>query len=333
VALADNTVGRLIAKGAPLPAKGERAFDTVHEVVAGDPESVLKIYVLEGDNQRADRNIAIGLVELKGTDLRRTLPAGERVTIRYKLDESKTLSAEVFFEFVKESRLMVRQYERPTLTASEIEVELEHEKARMVEVKNAAPTISVSGIEQTIAEIQSEAAVAGFEPDAGQKSAQRMLEVKDAIDALHKSSEWDLLITELKDYRQSAQGLLSSVGKAEQQQRLETLMAWAETAVESHSIDDLRKVVEDLRGLYFTVLFAQDDFWRSQFERLRDAPEYVDPLRAQRLIEEANRAVKRSDIASLRTIVWELHDLLPSSQRGALDRRFHDAGLKAQLNQ
>jgi hypothetical protein len=54
----------------------------------------------------------------------------------------------------------------------------------------------------------------------------------------------------------------------------------------------------------------------------------VAALRAERLIEEGDRAIKRSDVPSLRTIVWELHGLLPSSQRGALDRRFHDAGLK-----
>ena len=205
---------------------------------------------------------------------------------------------------------------------------MRNEKTRLAEVQNAASAISVTGIEQKLAEIQAEATMSAVEPDSGQKAAQRMLEVKQAIDTLQKSSEWDLLAKELDDYRESSRELLASVGKPEQQQRLEKVLMRAEDAIASHSIDNLRKVVEDLRDLYFAVLLAQDDFWRSQFDRLRDEPEYVDALRAQRLIEEGDRAIKRSDIPSLRTIVWELHGLLPSSQRGALDRRFHDAGLK-----
>lgn len=110
--------------------------------------------------------------------------------------------------------------------------------------------------------------------------------------------------------------------------RSEKMLIRANDAIAAHSIDNLRKIVEDLRDLYYAVLFSQDDFWRSQFERLRNEPEYIDSLKAERLIEEGDRALKRNDIPSLRTIVWELHGLLPSSQRGALDRRFHDAGLK-----
>ena len=328
VALADNTIGPLIAKGVPLPAKGERSFETAHEVVAGDPDSILKIYVLEGDYARADRNIAIGLVELKGTDLRRTLPAGEIVKIGYRLDESKTLSAEAFFEFVKESRPMVREYERPTLSANEIEIEVRNEKTRLAEVQNAASTISVGSLERKLSEIQAEIAMSAVEPDSGQKAAQRMLEVKQAVDIIQKSSEWDLLAKELDDYRESARELLGSAGTPEQQQRLEKLLIRADDAISAHSLDNVRKIVEDLRDLYYAVLFAQDDFWRSQFNRLRNETDYIDALKSQRLIEEGDRALKRSDIPSLRTIVWELHGLLPTSQRGALDRRFHDAGLK-----
>lgn len=155
-----------------------------------------------------------------------------------------------------------------------------------------------------------------------------MLEIKQAIDALEKASEWDLLVADLRDYRELAQNLLNAVGTPEQKSKLEKVLAQGDAAIQSNSIDDLRKAVEDLRHMYWAVSFAQDEFWKSQFDRLSDEPEYVDPLGAQRLIEEGSRAVKRSDIASLRTIVWELHGLLPSSQQGTLDRRFANAGLK-----
>src|SRR5208283_87714 len=103
-----------------------------------------------------------------------------------------------------ESRPMERQYERPTLSSNEIEIELRNEKTRLAEVQSAASAISVTGIEQKLAEIQAEATMSAVEPDSGQKAAQRMLEVKQAIDTLQKSSEWDLLAKELDEYRESS---------------------------------------------------------------------------------------------------------------------------------
>ncbi len=97
VALKQNDTEVIIPKGTPLPAKGTQTLVSAHEVVAGDPRSALKIYVFEGDEQRADRNYGIGLMELRGDQLRTSLPADETIEITYRIDESKTLSAEAIF--------------------------------------------------------------------------------------------------------------------------------------------------------------------------------------------------------------------------------------------
>ncbi len=73
---------------------------------------------------------------------------------------------------------------------------------------------------------------------------------------------------------------------------------------------------------------SQDEFWKAQFAQLWEEPEFVDPLTAERLKEEGMRALKRDDISSLRTIVWDLYRLLPTWQQGKLDMRFGDAGLR-----
>ena len=106
------------------------------------------------------------------------------------------------------------------------------------------------------------------------------------------------------------------------------MLAQADIAVQSRSVDDLRKLAAEVRRLYWQISFSQDDFWKAQFERLCNEGEYVDPLKAERLKEEGARATKRNDVPSLRTIVWELYGLLPTSQQGKLDLRFEDAGLR-----
>ena len=84
MALEDNQVQIIIQNGSPLPAKGTQKFVTAHEVIAGNRNSSLKIYVLEGDNPRADRNIKIGEIVLYGDEIKRSLPAGETVEITYR---------------------------------------------------------------------------------------------------------------------------------------------------------------------------------------------------------------------------------------------------------
>ena len=83
-----------------------------------------------------------------------------------------------------------------------------------------------------------------------------------------------------------------------------------------------------LRDIYWAIALSQDGFWKAQFAQMCEETEFVDPLKAERLKEEGLRAQKREDIGSLRTIVWDLYRLLPTSQQGKLDLRFGDAGLR-----
>lgn len=183
-------------------------------------------------------------------------------------------------------------------------------------------------MKRAIAAIEADGELEANEPDSRQKSAQRLIEVKERLDLLEKASEWELLVADLREYGNSGQQLLSSVGTPAQQETLQRLLAEGDVAIQSHSVDDVRRIAEELRHLYWQTSFSQDGFWKGQFERLRDDSEYVDPLRAERLIEEGDRALKRDDIPSLRTIVWELFGLLPSWQQSKLDLRFENAGLR-----
>jgi molecular chaperone DnaK len=328
VALEQNESHVIIPKGTPLPAKGTQTFITVREVAAGNPKSTLRIYVLEGDDPRSDRNYGIGLMELKGDELRRSLPAGETVEITYRLDDSKSLSAEAVFPSLREARQMIFRPERPSLTAGEIDLEIRKEKERLEEVERAAPEKVGSHIGRHIVLIEKEKEAAADDPDARQKAAQQLIELKQAVDALQRSSEWELLVAELDGYRDSTKRVVESRGTDDQRRDLPHILRKADAALAQHNIGDLRHVVEQLRDTYWSVAFAQDDFWKAQFAQMWEESEFVDPLKAERLKEEGMRAMKRSDISSLRTIVRDLYNLLPTWQQGKLDMRFGDAGLK-----
>lgn len=327
VALQNNEIEIIIPNGSPLPAKGFHKFVTAHEVVAGNRKSTLTIYVLEGDNSRADRNIQVGEIVLYGDEIHRSLPAGEVVEVTIRLDESKTPSAEAVFPSLREARQMKYRPERPELQAADIDLELRKEKERIAELERAAPQKLGSQIVSQIALMERERDAAAEDPDARQKAAQQLLELKQAIDEARRSSEWELLLVELDGYRNGTKRI-EAYGKEGQQRQYADMLKAADSAVANHDPQRLRTSVQQLGDLYWAVAMSQDDFWKGQFSQLLEETDFVDPLKAERLKEEGMRAFKRDDISSLRTIVWDIYGLLPTWQQGKLDMRFPDAGLR-----
>ena len=224
-------------------------------MVAGDPGSALKIYVLEGDEQRADRNYGIGLMELRGDQLRTSLPADETVEITYRIDESKTLSAEAVFPSIREVRPMTRHLERPSLTAEEIDIEISKEKERLEAVQRAAPEKIGSDIGRQIVLIEKEKVAAADDPDSRQKAAQQLIELKQAVDSLQKSAEWELLVADFEGYRRSTEQLVGANGTGDQQRELPQLLKNADAAVKEQNIANLLKAVDHIRDIYLDNRF------------------------------------------------------------------------------
>jgi molecular chaperone DnaK len=329
VALEDNAIQVIIPRGTPLPAKGTQTFHTNREIVAGNPKSVLPIYVVEGDNPRADRNRKIGEVIVRGNEIKRSLPLGETVEITYRLDESKNLSVEAVFSVLREPIAAHFDGERIELDTEEIEIELQKERTRLERIEQAAPDkINTEAAQQIIAiERVKDAAAAVGEHDAKQAAMDRLIELKKVLDALERSSSWEILVAKFESYRYDGD-YIQAFGKPKQHADFLAALENAESALSSHDENALRDSLERMTDIYWDITRERDDFWKMQFTILNDDGQFVDPLRSEQLKEEGFRALKRGDIGTLRTIVIELMDLQPSWQKGKLDMRFSDAGLR-----
>jgi len=329
VALEDNAIQVIIPRGTPLPAKGTQTFHTNREIVAGNPKSVLPIYVVEGDNPRADRNRKIGEVIVRGNEIKRSLPPGETVEITYRLDESKNLSVEAVFSVLREPIAAHFDGERIELDTEEIEIELQKERTRLERIEQAAPDkINTEAAQQIVAiERVKDAAAAVGEHDAKQAAMDRLIELKKVLDALERSSSWEIVVAKFESYRYDGD-YIQAFGKPKQHADFLAALENAESALSSHDENALRDSLERMTDIYWDITRERDDFWKMQFTMLNDEGQFVDPLRSEQLKEEGFRALKREDIGTLRTIVIELMDLQPSWQKGKLDMRFSDAGLR-----
>jgi molecular chaperone DnaK len=327
IALAGNRVETLIPKGSPLPAKGCLSLVTAHDVIAGNPKSILRTYVLEGANGRADRNIGIGTIELHGSDLIRSLPAGSEVEIRYALDVSRNLSAEAFFPDANETCVMMRMPTLPTLLPREIELELLKEKDRFDDLERAVPQGLDPEIGEQIMLIEQAAEAAANDNDARQNAALKLLEVKAALDASETLWEWELLVAEWNNYRGDTRKLAKLSGEEQKITDVEEIIGAGEDAIARRNLAQLRNSGRELKSAYWRMNCAREGYWKEELERLRKKTDFVDADKAERLKAEGTRAAMDDNDKLLHGAVRGLYALLPLMQQTELNDIYKDAGL------
>ncbi len=81
VAFANNECDTPLEKGRGLPLKTTLDCRTTVLLKQGRAEDVCRIPVLEGENEKADRNRLNGALEIRGDMIRRDLPAGSEVEV------------------------------------------------------------------------------------------------------------------------------------------------------------------------------------------------------------------------------------------------------------
>jgi molecular chaperone DnaK (HSP70) len=96
IELEDGTVAPIIRKGQPLPARGEHDRRTAVALRAGHPEDRIRIPVVEGEHPRFERNRLIGELIIKGSDVRKDLPAGSLIEVTLKLDTPLKIEFSVY---------------------------------------------------------------------------------------------------------------------------------------------------------------------------------------------------------------------------------------------
>ena len=112
VALANNEREIFFNKGGPLPAKKTIVFRSAHALHKGESGEILKVPVVEGENEKADHNSLLGSLEIRGASIRRDLPAGTEIEVTLIYDASRILTAKAYVPMLDEEFEAVIEYEK-----------------------------------------------------------------------------------------------------------------------------------------------------------------------------------------------------------------------------
>ncbi|WP_295390981.1 Hsp70 family protein [uncultured Thiodictyon sp.] len=327
IALADGSVGILITKGKSLPVRGQQDRRTTVSLRAGNSDDVLRIPVLEGENPRAERNHFVGDLIIRGSDIRRDLPAGNKIEITVKMNESLHVAVSAFVPMLDEEFDV--QFDEKTVHKSPeaLRKELDQQKARLEAVRSdpggaspkATQALDRINREGMIAEAEALAEAAAEDDDALSQLDRRLLDLAAAIDTAEDATAWPKALAEVAETKDLLDKIIADFDRdvtPADHERHDTLERDRQRAIASGDEAALKVCIITMDRLRYDILQRLPAFWIAQLDFAEErADSMTDVAQARRLIAQAQRAVNNNDVEGLRSAVRQLFSLLPIVER------------------
>ncbi len=339
VALANNEYDKLFEKGRGLPLKATRDYRTVHAIRQGQTGELIKIPIVEGENELADRNRHIDDLQIDATNIRRDLPAGTEVEVTLRMDESRLITVTAYVPTLDEEFSKKIELRKKTTDASAfLEADFEAEMARFQEAKakavNARAQTAHDLVEQVedsplLQEVKALLPSIAADVDVAGKFEKRLLELKLKLDAAADALEWPALVAEAKEWTGYLMRIVEKQGTQQQVQRAGEISAQVEDAIKEQKADRLRKRIEQTTRLYYEIVMAQPGWWVYQFQQIeKKQDEMVDEDRASQLLDQGRDCISRNNTTGLQTVVRQLWDLLPDEVVQAAKRGYQSGVIR-----
>jgi molecular chaperone DnaK len=320
---ADNTVDWYLKSGLGLPQKKRWpvAHRTTVAIKVGQSGDAIKIPIVEGENEHADRNRVVGFLEINSSMVRRDLPADSEVEITLKIDESRTIILEAYFPLLDEEFTKQLEIEKLNADPAVISATLRKEKERLNELKEKAEEAGeddlVEELESLASDKDRDDAVRAAKGDEGaaEKAQARVLELQNRLDKAEKELKWPTLVTEARELQDDLQKLAEDHGNSNHQEKTEEWSDSIDSIIERKQVDRLPRKIEEGRTIYAQILFSLPGFWVGNFQRMeRDRGNFSDPAAAERLFERGREYLQKNNIEGLTDVVRKLWNLLPRDE-------------------
>ena len=325
---------RYVSKGTKLPTRGRHDHRTTRDLRAGNAEDVIRIPVLEGENDKAIRNHLIGELVVRGTDIKRDVPAGSQVEVTVYLDESQTVRVEGYFPALDEDFRVLFDLEMKHSSLDTLLAEVKLQKDRLREAKERStdgPSVLAGSVitriedEQLESQVDSLAEAAKSDQDARQQLDRRLRDLAVAVDELEDAAELPNAVNTARERYVMAEELILEHGEPADVSKLDMLRQDLDRAVVTADIHGIRRISEQLVGLFFQVSDGLVSFHIARFQHLcRLVPTMTNQSLAIQLVQQGTNAISDDNVSSLKNVIGQLISLLPKTVSDSSDTRIGD---------
>jgi len=338
IALSNNDREVFFNKGGQLPAKKTKVFRTSHPVHKGENSEVLKLPFVEGENEKADHNLLLGNLEIKGTKIKRDMPVGTEIEVTLIYDASMILKAKAFVPMLDEEfeAVIVSATEIPKY--KELKKQFELEKHRCEEIVDKADDMGSKSVAVLVEDIEESGKIeeieklldAGRADDGAAKQAQKcLLDLRIDLDKAEDLMKWPALVKEANELMDGLDEMIEESDLSEHQERADRLREQMEELISQQRATPLQKKMQQIIDLRCEIRFAQPSFWVGYFrylEKQRDKMQDTDA--ADRLFNQGYEYIEKENINGLRNVVRQLLHQLPEEISAEIERGYQSGVLK-----
>lgn len=326
VEMADGNYSRILKRGATLPATGDMPYYTTIDLTQDDPNAVIRIPILEGEEADARHNKQVAELEFRRSDLRWDLERGSEVTMTIEIPKIGVPVARAEVQNEEFHTEIVAGGERPKedmlrTALRRVESRLPDIKQRARTAKSQRSSASLQQVEERLPELRRLVDLAATDGDAA-LAAERDLRVLDErLDEIERAiiAIPELLARIARSLR-DCEELLPDCGPEERHEydRLKELAVQLTHAHEpevpelsrlAQHLEDFTEYLERVSGKLDREIFASlEDASRAGFLVPRD--------RARELVAKGRTAIARRDMESLREVILDLRELVPPMPHG-----------------
>ena len=326
VALADDRVRVYLERGTPLPAKRTFVHQTVQTVARGESGSVLTIPIVQGELDDAHLCRLVGRLEIGGSELEDTLPAGSDVEVTVEVDRGGGLHAVALVPQLQQVFEQVAHLVVPDAPPEALALQLDGLKTRLEACRANAMRAGDASIQDRLFDVewalqdahQDLESARGGDDDAAQRARRRLIEIDGQLGDLEEASAWPEIEQRARLRIAWATSWVQTHGNDHERTLVQEAAQAVERARQARRASELQRQLRVVTQLGTAAYFRDPDAWRHSFElAAADLSQASDLAQAQRLVSRGREAIRAHDDPSLREVVQALWRLLPDAVRTA----------------
>ncbi|MBV8236161.1 MAG: Hsp70 family protein, partial [Acidimicrobiia bacterium] len=321
---ADNSVSWFFRRGTSLPARATLTFATAVSLRPGQPGNAIDVPLVQGENDRADRNHVIGVLKIRSTAIDRDLPVGTEVEVALSVDETSHTDARAYIRALDRWFDEVARLDPQATDAGALAMGLEEARERIGQLEALASQLEAegapedSGLGRHADEIAT--LIEEGDRDSVELASHRLRELAQELDAAEGAGRISKLTGWFAEIVQSAKGLLDAMHMTREEfLELNELHTEFQSALAANDLAAAEAKFEEAKELYWRAQRRTPAYWGWLFQKLVEHHERAGTRQiASGQIQEGMEAINAGDQPRLVRVCMELYDLLPMAERARM---------------
>jgi molecular chaperone DnaK len=314
VMLADNSVRWYLRKGQVLPASNTVTQMTTARLARGQSGEAIRVPLVQGESERADRNQVIGVLSIRSGGIARDLPAGTEVEVTLSVDEFSRTTARAYVPLIDQWFDEVVRLEAQTKDAAEVATGLAAQLDRLRQLELEADSLADAGGDDQdprIAEI--EARLAEGDRDSIEVADHLVRMMSGQIDRAEVGARAEKLRADFASQFELGDAILEDGPPREE---LASLADEFQAALDSCDLETAEAKYVTTRNLVLDARLQTLAFWEGILDWLQGRFEALGMLGVVgQQLQEGSEAAGGKDFGRLVHICNDLLDRLPREDR------------------